>query len=128
MNRYKGAEDIKDESEEKKETGSLGRSLVRFLNGSFLTREEVLARLPYFFFLAFLMVCYIGYGYYTQKTMKELYRVREEVEELRSEYITTKSELMFKSKRSEVVEATKRIGLEESTEPPEKIVVEQKGR
>jgi Tfp pilus assembly protein PilO len=87
-----------------------------------------LARLPYFFFLAFLMVCYIGYGYYTQKTMKELYRVREEVEELRSEYITTKSELMFKSKRSEVVEATKRIGLEESTEPPEKIVVEQKGR
>jgi hypothetical protein len=33
---------------------------------------------------------------------------------------------MFKSKRSEVVEATEELGLKESTEPPEKIVVEQK--
>lgn len=105
---------------------SLGRTLLRFLNGAFLTREEVIARLPYFFFLAFLLTCYIGYGYYTEKTVKELYRVRKEMKELRAEYITTKSKLMFKSKRSEVVEATEALGLKESTKPPEKIVVDRK--
>ena len=128
MNRYK--ENISSEGEEERvESGkgsSFGKVLLRFLNGNFLTREEVLGRLPYFFFLAFLLICYIGYGYYTEKTVKELYEVREEVKELRSEYITTKSELMFKSKRSEVVEATEPLGLKESTQPPEKIVVERK--
>lgn len=113
-----------DEGGKDPKGSSLGRGMVRFLNGAFLTREEVLSKLPYFFFLAFLMICYIGYGYYAQKTMKELYGVREEVKELRSEYITTKSKLMFRSKRSEVVEATEKIGLEESTEPPEKIVID----
>lgn len=127
MNRYK-EEKKEPKGKADREGNSLTKGLIRFLNGTFLTREEVLARLPYFFFLAFLMIFYIGYGYYTQKTMKELYKVREEVEELRSEYITIKSDLMFKSKRSEVVEATEKIGLKESTEPPEKIVVEQKDR
>ncbi len=128
MNRYRS--EIKGEQTPKGERGtsSFGRALVRFLNGNFLSREEVIARLPYFFFLAFLMICYIAYGYYTEKTVKELYKVRGEVKELRSEYITTKSELMFKSKRSEVVQATEPLGLKESTEPPEKIVIEQKDR
>ncbi len=125
MNRFK-----KKEKEEKKLEGRrssfYGRTLLRFLNGAFLTREEVVSRIPYFFFLALLMTCYIGYGYYTEKTVKELYRVRKEMKELRAEYITTKSKLMFKGKRSEVVKATKPLGLKESTKPPEKIVVERK--
>lgn len=119
MNRLKKGSD----KEEGKERRSFGRGLVRFLNGGFLSRDEVVAQLPYFFFLAFLMTCYIGYGYYTEKTVKELYRVRKDLKELRSEYITTKSRLMFRSKRSEVVEATEGMGLRESTEPPEKILI-----
>lgn len=126
MNRYKKEEERTEKRDRRAATPSLGRTVLRFLNGAFLTREEVIRRLPYFFFLAFLLTCYIGYGYYTQKTVKELYRVRKEIKELRAEYITTKSKLMFKSKRSEVVKATKPLGLKESTKPPEKIVVDRK--
>lgn len=124
MNRFR--EEHNEEVRGKSGGRGFPKTLVRFLNGTFLTRQGVLSNLPYFFFLAFLLTCYIAYGYYTERTVKELYRVRKEMKELRSEYITTKSELMFKSKRSEVVEATERLGLKESTEPPEKIVVEER--
>lgn len=120
MNRYKEDNDKKEGAPRR---SSLGKGLVRFLNGGFLSRNEVVARLPYFFFLAFLLTCYIGYGYYTEKTVKELYRTRKDLKELRSEYITTKSRLMFRSKRSEVVKATEGMGLRESTDPPEKILI-----
>ncbi len=101
------------------------RFLVSVLNGELLTKREFMAQLPFLFFLSTLGVFYIGYGYYYERTVKEIHSVKKEVKELRSEYITTKSELMYQSKRSQVVKATKPFGLRESPEPPKKIVLEK---
>jgi hypothetical protein len=53
-------------------------------------------------------------------------RTNKSLKELRSEYITTKSDLMIISKQSEVAEATLKMGLKELTSPPKKIVLTAK--
>ncbi len=123
MNRFRKDTDRENKEAGKEGNGGFGKVLVSVLNGSFLTRENVIRQLPYLLFVAFLVVCYIGYGYYTEQTIKEIYQVEEELKELHSEYITTKSKLMYQSHRSEVVEMTRPLGLKESTEPPKKLVV-----
>ena len=47
-----------------------------------------------------------------------------QLKELKSEFITVRSELMFVSKQSEVAKAVSMKGLYESVVPPKKIIVE----
>jgi hypothetical protein len=112
-------------AKEKKDR-SVARSFVDVINGNFLTRDDVLYHLPYVMYLSLLALAYIANGYLAEDTVRKLNRSNKEVKELRSEYITTKSELMYKSKQSQLAEfiAEKGMGLEESYEPPKKIVVE----
>ena len=109
-----------------KKERSLRRSIVDVLNGNFLTKDDVLFHLPYLLFLCLLALIYIANGYMAEDTVRKLNKVGREVKEFRSEYITTKSELMYKSKQSELAEFIDRkgLGLKESFEPPKKIVVE----
>ena len=101
------------------------RSFAGILNGNILTREGVVRHLPYLLFLAFLALIYISNGYLAEDTVRNLNRVDNELKELRSEYITTKSDLMYKSKQSHIAKiiAQKQLGLKESYYPPKKIVV-----
>jgi hypothetical protein len=45
------------------------------------------------------------------------------VEDLRADYTTLKSDLMFSSKQSEVARKVKEYGLKETLTPPYKVVV-----
>jgi Bacteriodetes cell division protein (FtsL-like) len=77
--------------------------------------------------IAFVMVLglfYIGNTHYAEKTVRKINNVQAEVEDLRADYTTMKSDLMFASKQSEVAKKVKEFGLQESLEPPHKIVVE----
>lgn len=98
------------------------------MNGNILTREEVLKHLPFLLFLAGLCLVYIANGYFAEGAIRNIDKVGNQLKELRSEYITTKSDLMFESKQSQVAKALaeKQLGLTESVLPPEKIVVAAK--
>lgn len=96
------------------------------LSGRFLSRDNVTSALPFIFFLTFLGICYIANGYQAEKLIRQLYNTNNELKELRSEYITTKSELMYISKQSQVAKATEEMGLKELTSPPKKIIVSEK--
>lgn len=93
------------------------------MTGSFLSREMVVESLPFIFFLTFLGICYIANGYQAEKVVRQLYKTNNSLKELRSEYITTKSDLMVISKQSQVASATAEMGLKELTSPPKKIVL-----
>jgi hypothetical protein len=93
-------------------------------SGSFLTSEKTLQNLPFFLFLAVTAVLYIANGYYADDKIREANRLSNELKELRSEYISTKRELMFASKQSEVARAAAELGLTEPVVPPTKIVVD----
>ena len=68
---------------------------------------------------------YIANGYFAESAIRSIDRTGNQLKELRSEYITTKSDLMYESKQSQVAKALaeKELGLKESVLPPEKIVV-----
>jgi hypothetical protein len=81
--------------------------------------------LPKIIFVMALGLFYIGNTHYAEKTVRRINHVQAEVEDLRADYTTMKSDLMFASKQSEVAKKVKVFGLEESLEPPHKIVVEK---
>jgi cell division protein FtsL len=72
-----------------------------------------------------LAILYIGNGYNAQQVVRDLDRVGNELKEMHSEYITIKSDLNFKSKQSQVAQATEQLEIYESTTPPTKILVDE---
>lgn len=81
--------------------------------------------IPKIVFVMFLCLFYIGNTHYAEKTVRKISHVQAEVEDLRADYTTMKSDLMYASKQSEVARKVSQFGLEESHEPPHKIVVEK---
>jgi hypothetical protein len=72
-----------------------------------------------------LSLFYIGNTHYAEKTVRRINEVQNEVEDLRADYTTIKSDLMYASKQSEVARKVGPLGLKESLKPPFKVVVEE---
>ena len=104
--------------------GVLAKGLSSVFSGTFLTNEKNLKHLPYMLYLGLMAVFYIANGYYADDKIREENRTKNELKELRSEYISLKSELMFASKQSEVAKAVEEQGLKEPVVPPVKIEVD----
>lgn len=81
------------------------------------------AHLPKIAFVMILGIFYISNTHYAEKAIRQIQRLRAEVEDLRADYTTRKADLMFAGKQSEVARKVKPLGLKESLDPPFKIVV-----
>jgi len=81
--------------------------------------------LPKILFVMVLGLLYISNTHYAEKTVRRISVVQAEVEDLRADYTTLKSDLMFASKQSEVARKVKVLGLKESLRPPFKVEVEE---
>ena len=92
----------------------------------FMNKDQMIVWMPYIFFAAGLAFVYITNSYYAERNIRKIDKIGNELKELRSEYITGKSELMFKSKQSEVAKQLEATGVVESTEPPKKIIIKKK--
>lgn len=105
----------------KRKKGVLAKALSSVFSGTFLTNESTLKHVPFLLFLAFIAILYIANGYQADDKIREVNRITNELKELRSEYISTKSDLMFVSKQSEVAKAAEPMGIKEPVVPPMKI-------
>ncbi len=83
-----------------------------------LSYQWIVKNIPFFLFLAVLAVVYIYNGHYADKTVRNINKVSRELKELQFEYKTLKSEVMFRSKQSELAKAVEPLGLRELTSPP----------
>jgi cell division protein FtsL len=83
-----------------------------------LNYQSIVKQIPFFLFLALLAVIYIYNGHYADKTIRNINRTAKEVKELQHEYKTVKSEVMFRSKQSELAKAVEPLGLKELTASP----------
>src|SRR5258705_4602708 len=83
-----------------------------------LNYQSIVKQIPFFLSLALLAVIYIYNGHYADKTIRQINRTAKEVKELQYEYKTVKSEVMFRSKQSELVKAVEPLGLKELTTSP----------
>lgn len=93
------------------------------IDGTILVRENVIRQLPFLLFLTLLGIIYIGNRFHAEKMVRQIEQLKVEVNNLRSEQITTTSELMNISRPSEVAALVESKGLElkESMEPPKKL-------
>ncbi|MFT4022311.1 MAG: FtsL-like putative cell division protein [Flavihumibacter sp.] len=80
--------------------------------------QLIVKNLPFFLFLSVLAVVYIYNGHYSDKIIKSISKTNRELREMQFEYKTLKSELMFRSKQTEVARAVEPLGLKELTTPP----------
>ena len=83
-----------------------------------LNYQSVVKQVPFFLFLTVLAVVYIYNGHLADKTMRNINRTAREVKELQHEFKTIKSEVMFRSKQSELVKAVEPLGLKELASSP----------
>ena len=83
-----------------------------------LRYQWMLRNLPFFLFLAFLAVLYIYNGHYADHVVRDIGKTGRELKELQYEYKSLKSEVMFRSKQSELAKAVEPFGLKELTLPP----------
>ncbi len=104
--------------------GVLAKALSGVFSGTFLANEKNFKHVPFILFMAVVATSYIAYGYYADDTIRDVNKITNNLKELKSEFIYTKSELMFASKQSEVAKAAEPIGLKEPITPPLKIKVD----
>ncbi|MDT8412052.1 MAG: FtsL-like putative cell division protein [Vicingaceae bacterium] len=124
MNKFKQKESTEKQEKEKKPSSP--NFFVSLISGNFLAKENVVNSLPFVFYLTLLGILYIANGYNAEKLVRELDHVNDDLKELRSEYITIKSDLNYESKQSQVAEKTELFGVMESIVPPTKIMLSKK--
>jgi len=98
------------------------KAVQEFLGGDYLSKQWVTGNLSYMLYVALLAMIYIANTYYTEKKFKMIERTKSELKELRYEYITTKSILMFQGRQSQISKRAVIQGLKEAKMPPYKIL------
>src|SRR5699024_2279184 len=78
----------------------------------------IVHHIPFLLFLFGLGILYIANGHYMVDNVRKTNKLQVKVQELHWEYLTRKSELMYRSKMSNVAEEVRPYGLRESTVPP----------
>lgn len=127
MNEFRKQEPVIEEPQpEKAATPRPKLKLITATDFNFYLQKENLGNiLPFVFFMTVLAIIYIYNANYAIKTIRECDKLAKEIKEHRAEYISVKSEFMFKSKQSQV---SRRLDgeLKELVEPPIKITFNKK--
>jgi hypothetical protein len=103
---------------EDKEIKNSKRSAQKNELRRFLSYQWVVKNIPFFFFLAMLTVLYIYNGHYSDRITRKIEESEKHIQELEYEYKTAKSEVIFRSKASELAKAVAPLGLKELTTAP----------
>ena len=89
--------------------------------GEFFSRDSFFKTIPFLGYLTIIAIVYISNTYYAEKTFRQIEKTKIELKELRFQYISSKSELMFYSKQTKIAKRVINTGLKETTIPPFKI-------
>ncbi len=81
------------------------------------SHQWVVRNVPYFLFLSALAVLYIYNGHFSDSTIKSINKTSKTLKEAQYEYKSLKSEVMFRSKQSELAKAVAPLGLKELMQP-----------
>ena len=116
-------EDSKQKKSALRSANKLAKSLVESSN---ISIESITRQVPFILFLTLIAILYIANSYYAESTVRDINKIKNELKDLRAEYIYTKSELMFSSRQSEVAAMVADQEIKESTVPPQTIIVTKK--
>lgn len=117
----------KSEKKLKLEGVSIGKAAKGVLAGDFLS-DRSFRYFPFLLFLAFLASIYIANNYLAENKVRKANEMREDLKEMRYEYITGKSELMEASKQSKISKSLIEIGIKENTEPVKSLKIKTENK
>ncbi len=83
-----------------------------------ISHKWVVKNIPFFLFLTVLAVLYIYNGHHADKQILKISTTEKKIKELEYEYKTVKSDVIFRSKASELIKVVEPLGLKELTQPP----------
>lgn len=109
----------------KKANPAGGRTFVQIMNGEFLSKDWFVNNLPFTFFVGFLLVVLIGWGYFTETVIKEEVNLKSELSDLESEFFTLSSEYIAKRGRDNIKEKLPADGPAENRVSPHKFKVKR---
>lgn len=120
---------IEEEEEEKAPRTGSGKGLFSVMEGvvssTGLFKEGLPVQfIPHVFYVSLFIIAYIWNAHTSDKLVRNIGKLKVEVNDLRADYTTLKAEFMFKSKQSEVAKEVQSLGLEESMVPPQKMNTE----
>ncbi|MEL6863499.1 MAG: FtsL-like putative cell division protein [Bacteroidota bacterium] len=101
------------------------KTIREYLDLGSLSAALVLKNLPFVFFLSFLAIIYIANAHYAEKKVRQIQQSQNELKELRWLYMSLQSDLMYNSKRSEVIRDVAPNDLKPIKGNLKKIVIEQ---
>lgn len=78
----------------------------------------IIKNIPFILFLSVFAIMYIYNGHYADKLIRKITASEKNVKELEYEYKTIKSEVIYRSKATEMAKAVAPLGLKEITESP----------
>ena len=106
--------------EETKESkpGVLQVWITGIMDGSFLSSENASRNIPFALFLCLLAGFYIANSYNAERIVRQTSKAVKDLKDLRSEYVSLKSELVFNSNPSQVADKLVLLGVAESKTPP----------
>jgi len=87
------------------------------------TAKWINANLYFFLYWALLLIGYIAYGHWTDKTLRNISNVQNQLKDLQYEYKTVKSEVMNISSEVQVVKAAEPLGLKISHIVPKRLQI-----
>ena len=116
------------EFEEPKEESGKQFSFRSLIDGNVLTQKAVIKQAPFIVLLVLIAFLSIANRNHAEKLVIRSNTLQNEVKELRSQAISTSSELMKFSRQTTVERIVRERGLdlEENLEPPKKLVIEPK--
>ena len=125
MNRMREEQEEKPRPRKAARPAQLPRALINVLNGSFLTRENMVRDMPFILFLAAAGLVSIAYGYHAERVVREIERTDAALKEQRAEYISERAELEQQEQQSQVAGRISALGLVESRVAPVKLAIEE---
>ena len=102
------------------------QNIVDILKGKFLISDDAVKNWRFILFASLLAVVMIASSHNADQKVHDIARLNEQVQELRSEFVDTRSRLQRLKLESTIVTKLKDDGLQPSAEPPRKIRVTTK--
>lgn len=98
-----------------------------FLRGTILTDERVTRQFPFLVFLVILGMLMITNRYRSEKVIRQIEVLQDQIDDLRSQSVTNSARLMHMSKPSDVANRVRKagLGLDEPIRPPRTIEVKK---
>ena len=89
--------------------------------GELLSYSWILNNMGFFLFLSVLAIFYIANGHMADNRIRRINETANKLKDLQYEYKTVKSDMMFRSRESELVKAAEPLGLQPDSNPPFRI-------